>query len=200
MAKAKKRAKKSAGRSGSRSAPRAPTDAIAVLKADHRQVEKWFEQFESSRSDDKKQTLARDICQALTVHASIEEEIFYPAFLEVTEEEDIHHEAEVEHDGAKKLIAQIEGSGPQDEYFDAKVKVLSEMIKHHVKEEEKRDGMFAKAGQSEMDLEGLGEQLAARKAELMAGVEEEAASEKAGRKSQANSGVVARLAQRTRGE
>src|SRR4029079_9228848 len=96
----------------------------------------------------------------------IEHEIFYPAFLEATGEEDIHHEAEVEHDGAKKLIAEIEASGARDDHFEAKVTVLSEMIKHHVNEEEKRDGMFAKARQSEMDLEAIGQQLAARKAEL----------------------------------
>jgi hypothetical protein len=145
-------------------------DAIGLLKADHRQVETWFEQFESSRSDDKKKSLAQQVCQALTVHTKIEEEIFYPAFLEATEEEDIHHEAEVEDEGAKRLIAEIESSGPNDEYYDAKMKVLSEMIKHpkhHVNEEEKRDGMFAKARQSDMDLKELGEQLAARKSALM---------------------------------
>ena len=95
------------------------------MKADHREVETWFEQFEKTRSDDKKSALAQRICNALTVHATIEEEIFYPAFLEATGEEDLHHEAEVEHAGAKNLIAQIEASGPEDEYFDAKVKVLS---------------------------------------------------------------------------
>jgi hemerythrin superfamily protein len=144
------------------------TDAIQLLKADHRQVEQWFEQFEKSRSDDKKRELAQNICKALTVHAQIEEEIFYPAFLEATDDTDMHHEAEVEHDGAKKLIAQIEGSGPEDDYFDARVTVLSEMIKHHVKEEEQRDGMFAKARKSDMDLAELGERLMARKEELMA--------------------------------
>jgi hypothetical protein len=150
---------------GSRRAGR--EDAIALLKADHREVEGYFEAFEKARSDDRKQQLAEKICRALTVHATIEEEIFYPAFLEATEEEDLHHEAAVEHDGAKKLIAEIESSGPDDDYYDAKVTVLSEMIKHHVNEEEKRDGLFAKSRQSEMDLEALGEQLAARKAELM---------------------------------
>jgi hypothetical protein len=105
------------------------------------------------------------------VHTKIEEEIFYPAFLEATQETDIHHEAEVEHSGAKKLIAEIEGSGPDDDYYDAKVKVLSEMIKHHVNEEEKRDGMFAKARRSDMDLKQLGEQLGARKSELMSAAE-----------------------------
>jgi hemerythrin superfamily protein len=143
-------------------------DAVALLKADHRQVEGWFEEFESTRSDRRKQELAGKICQALKVHTQIEEEIFYPAFLEATNDKDMHHEAEVEHNGAKKLIAQIEASGPDDDYYDAKVKVLSEMIKHHVKEEEQRGGMFAEARQSEMDLKALGEQLQARKDELMA--------------------------------
>jgi hemerythrin superfamily protein len=170
MARAKsKRSKRSSGSTGRRRA-RAATpesqDAIALLKADHRQVEGWFEQFEKARSDERKQQLATQICKALEVHTVIEEELFYPAFLEATEEEDMHHEAAIEHNGAKKLIAEIEGSGPEDEYYDARVKVLSEMIKHHVNEEEKRDGMFAKARQSEMDLEQLGEQLAARKAQL----------------------------------
>ena len=142
------------------------TDAITLLKADHRQVEDWFEQFEKADDDDRKQELATQICNALKVHAMIEEEIFYPAFLEATEETDIHHEAEVEHEGAKRLIAEIEEITPDDDYFDPKVKVLSEMIKHHVKEEEKSDGMFSKARESDMDLDALGEQLAARKAEL----------------------------------
>jgi len=141
-------------------------DAIALLKADHRQVEQWFAQFEKARDDDRKQDLAAKICGALTVHATIEEEIFYPAFFDATEDEELHHEAIVEHDGAKKLIAAIEASGPEDDYFDAKVKVLSEMIKHHVKEEERPGGMFAEARKSDMDLAALGEQLAARKAEL----------------------------------
>src|SRR4249920_1677711 len=96
----------------SRAARATSRDAIAILKADHRQVEEWFGQFEKSRSDDKKADLARRICRALRVHTTIEEEIFYPAFLEATGDEDIHHEAEVEHAGAKNLIAQIEKSGP----------------------------------------------------------------------------------------
>ena len=103
------------------------------------------------------------------MHATIEEEIYYPAFLEATEEEDLHHEAAVEHEGAERLIADIEASGPDDDYFDAKVRRLSEMIKHHVKEEEQPNGLFAKSRQSEMDLVSLGEQLASRKAELMQG-------------------------------
>ena len=150
-----------------RTGAKASADAVALLKADHRQVEGWFEEFESSRSSRRKQELAGRICQALKVHTQIEEEIFYPAFLEATGDKNVHHEAEVEHNGAKKLIAQIEASSPDDDYYDAKVKVLSEMIRHHVKEEEQRGGMFAEARQSEMDLEALGEQLKARKDELM---------------------------------
>jgi hemerythrin superfamily protein len=180
------------------SSARAGSDAINLLKADHRQVEGWFEQFEKTRSDDRKLELAGKICTALKVHTMIEEEIFYPAFLEATEEEDIHHEAEVEHNGAKKLIAEIEASGPQDEYYDAKVKVLSEMIKHHVKEEEQRDGMFAKAKQSEMDLNALGEQLATRKSELMEQQGNGAGRANSGRRS-ARAGVMGRLTDAVRG-
>jgi hemerythrin superfamily protein len=159
------RPKKGKGKNG---ASRAETsqDAIALLKADHRQVADWFEQFEKARTDGRKLELATDICNALKVHTTIEEEIFYPAFLEATEDKDLHHEAEIEHDAAKKLIAEIEASSPDDDYYDSKVKVLSEMIKHHVKEEEQPGGMFAEARKSDMDLDSLGEQMAQRKSEL----------------------------------
>ncbi|HEU5134789.1 MAG TPA: hemerythrin domain-containing protein [Steroidobacteraceae bacterium] len=146
----------------------ASKDAIALLKADHRQVEAWFKQFEKTRSDQRKLDLATRICNALTVHATVEEEIFYPAFLEATEDKELHHEAEIEHDGAKRLIADIEASGPDDDYYDAKVKVLSEMIKHHVKEEEQPGGMFAEARKSGMDLDALGAEMGERKRELEA--------------------------------
>jgi hemerythrin superfamily protein len=148
-------------------------DAIELLKADHRQVEDWFDEFEESDDDEEKQQLATRICNALKVHTTIEEEIFYPAFLEATDDTDMHHEAEIEHDGARKLIAEIEASSPDDEYFGPRVSVLSEMIKHHVKEEEKPGGMFAEARNSEMDLEALGEALAARKAVLESGESDE---------------------------
>ncbi len=128
------------------------SDAISLLKADHRQVEAWFSEFEKARSGARKQQLASKICAALKVHTTIEEEIFYPAFLDATEDKDVHHEAVVEHDGAKKLIAEIEAMSAEDDYFDAKVSVLSEMIKHHVKEEEKPAGMFGEAKKSDMDL------------------------------------------------
>jgi hemerythrin superfamily protein len=140
-------------------------DAIALLKADHRQVEEWFSKFEKANKT-RKQQLAANICEALTVHTEIEEEIFYPSFLQATGDKDLHHEAVVEHHGAKKLIAEIQGMSPDDEYFDAKVTVLSEMIKHHVKEEEQPGGMFAEAKKSSMDLHALGEELMARKKQL----------------------------------
>ena len=142
-------------------------DAIALLKADHRKVEDLFAQFEKASGDGKKQKLALQICAELTVHAKIEEEIFYPA-CEGKVEEDLMREAYVEHDGAKVLIAEIEGGGPSDEYYDAKVKVLQEQIEHHVEEEEQRmEGMFAQARKAGLDMDALGRELAARKEQLM---------------------------------
>lgn len=146
---------------------RSRTDAVALLKADHRQVEEWFEEFAGARSAQKKRTLAAQICSALRVHTEIEEEIFYPAFLKATKDKAMHHEAVIEHDGAKNLIGEIEASDTSDDFFDSKVKVLSEMIKHHVKEEEQPDGMFAEAKASKMDLEELGAELLSRKQELL---------------------------------
>jgi hypothetical protein len=143
-------------------------DAVALLKADHREVEEMFAAFENASGDGKKQNIAEDICKALAIHAQIEEEIFYPA-CEGKVEEDLLKEAFVEHDGAKVLIAEIEAGGPSDEYYDAKVKVLSEQIEHHVEEEEKRmEGLFAQARKAGLDMDALGEELAARKAELAA--------------------------------
>ena len=140
----------------------ASMDAIELLKADHRQVEEWFEEFENTTAPSKKQKLADNICTALKVHTQIEEEIFYPACREAGIEDDMMDEADIEHDGAKKLIAEIEAGKPGDDHYDARVKVLSEMIKHHVKEEEQRDGMFAKAKIADLDLDALGEELKAR--------------------------------------
>src|SRR5436190_7132338 len=104
-------------RAKSKSTKKSAADAIALLKADHQKVTEWFEQFEKARDDNKRQTLATQICNALKVHTQIEEEIFYPAFLEATDDSDKHHEAEIEHDGAKQLIAKIEASSPDDDYF-----------------------------------------------------------------------------------
>jgi len=142
----------------------ATMDAVALLKADHRTVEALFEQFERATAR-KKADIARKICMELMIHAQIEEEIFYPA---VTGQIDDHivEEAYVEHDGAKMLIAEIMESSPEDDFFDAKVKVLSEEIKHHVREEEQRDGMFAQAKKAGLDLKALGAALAERKQEL----------------------------------
>ena len=143
-------------------------DAIALLMQDHRTVEELFAAFEKASGEGRKQKIAQEICLELSVHATIEEEIFYPA-CEGKIEEDLLKEAYVEHDGAKVLIAQIlEGDGQSDDYFDAKVKVLQEQIEHHVEEEEKRlEGMFSQARKAGLDMEALGEQLAARKAELV---------------------------------
>lgn len=143
-------------------------DAIALLKADHRKVEDLFAKFEKASGDSRKQEIALQICLELTVHAQIEEEIFYPA-CEGAVEEGLLKEAYVEHDGAKVLIAEIEAGSPGDEFYDSKVKVLSEMIEHHVEEEEKRvEGMFSQARKAGVDVDQLGLDLAARKEELLA--------------------------------
>ena len=141
-------------------------DAIALLKADHRAVEELFEKFEKASGDGRKQALAQEICLELSVHAQIEEEIFYPA-CEGKVEEDLLKESYVEHDGAKVLIAEIINGEPSNEFYDAKVKVLQEEIEHHVQEEEKRmEGLFAQARKAGLDMEALGQELAARKQEL----------------------------------
>ena len=144
------------------------TDAIALLKADHRKVEGLFEDFEKAKDSAKKQVLAGQICTELKIHSMIEEELFYPA-LEGKIEQDLLSEAYVEHDGAKVLINDIETGDAEDEFYDAKVHVLSEEIEHHVKEEEMPSkGMFAQARETDVDLVALGEQMLARKQELMA--------------------------------
>jgi len=142
-------------------------NAIKLLKADHREVEDWFDEFEDASNGPRKQKLAKQICAALKVHTQIEEQIFYPACREAGVDDGMMDEADVEHDAAKKLIAEIEAGKPGDDHWDAKVKVLSEMIKHHVKEEEQVGGIFAKAKRAGLDLTELGEKLAARKAALM---------------------------------
>jgi hemerythrin superfamily protein len=140
-------------------------DAIALLRADHKQVTELFDEYEKARSPSKKKELAAQICTELTVHAQIEEEIFYPAAKEVLKDTDLVAEAAVEHASVKDLIAQIEGVEPDGEMFDAKVKVLSEYVKHHVKEEQNE--LFPKLKEAKLDLAELGEKMAARKAELM---------------------------------
>jgi len=143
-------------------------DAIALLKADHRKVEGLFADYEKARTAERKRTLAGQICLELTVHSKIEENIFYPACRENGVDEDLMDEANVEHDSAKVLIAEIENGNPDDDFYDAKVSVLSEMIKHHVKEEEKKQGnMFAKAKKAGLDLKALGERMAEEKRSLV---------------------------------
>ena len=142
-------------------------DAIVLLKDDHRKVEELFKEFENAKGEGRKQKLAHQIALELSVHAAIEEEIFYPA-LEGKVDEDLLKESFVEHDAAKVMIAEIEAAeGASDEFFDAKVKVLQEEIEHHVEEEEKpKEGLFAQAREAEIDMKALGEQLAMRKQEL----------------------------------
>jgi len=144
------------------------TDAIALLKADHRTVEELFQQYENTKTASKKQSLAHKICVELKMHTTIEEEIFYPSFRGKIDDSTLN-EAYVEHDGAKVLINDIESSSPEDEFFDAKVKVLSEDIKHHVHEEEMRgDGMFAQCRKTDVDLVALRDQMMMRKRDLQA--------------------------------
>jgi hypothetical protein len=144
------------------------TDAIALLKADHRKVEGLFEQFEKAASENKKQNLAHEICTELKIHTMIEEEIFYPAFRGKIEDDTLD-EAYVEHDGAKVLINDIENSEASADFYDAKVKVLSEEIKHHVHEEEMpSEGMFAQCRKTDVDLVALGDAMAVRKEALLA--------------------------------
>jgi hemerythrin superfamily protein len=145
------------------------TDAIELLLADHRNVEKLFKQYEKLVEDEgsynEKESLAATICAELTVHTQIEEEIFYPAARNILDEEDLVDEAIVEHASAKDLIAQLADMSPDDELYDAKIKVLSELIEHHVEEEE--DEMFPKLKKARLDTAALGPQMAGRKQELV---------------------------------
>jgi hypothetical protein len=146
-------------------------DAVTLLKEDHRKVEQLFKDFEDAKGDGRKQKIAEQIAAELIVHSQIEEEIFYPACEGKVEEADIK-EAYVEHDAAKVLIAEIVAGGPSDEYYEAKVKVLNEEISHHIKEEEGwLHGVFSQAKRHGVDMDKLGDELAARKKELFAGIE-----------------------------
>lgn len=143
------------------------TDAIAMLKADHRKVEGLFEQFDKARDDSRKQAIAEQICNELKMHTTIEEEIFYPAFKGKIEDDTLN-EAYVEHDGAKVLVNDIMAASPSDAFYEAKVKVLSEEIKHHLHEEEMRgEGMFAQCRKTDVDLVALRDAMMTRKAQLL---------------------------------
>jgi len=144
----------------------ASKDAITLLKEDHRAVEKLFKEFESAKGEGRKQKLAHEICLELSVHAEIEETIFYPACEGTVDEEELK-EGYVEHDAAKLLIAEIVANeGGDDEFFDTKVKVLQEEIEHHVEEEEGPGGIFSQARKGDLDIQAIGEQLLAKKKEL----------------------------------
>src|SRR5687768_11305091 len=146
-----------------------PQDATALLRADHKAVNELLDQYESLRSSTKKKALLTQICMELTVHAQIEEEIFYPSIQQVLKDKGLIPEAIVEHQTLKALIAQIEGVEPDGEMFDAKVKVLSEYVRHHVKEEQNE--IFPMVKESKLDLVAMGEQLLERKEELLAELE-----------------------------
>jgi hemerythrin superfamily protein len=139
-------------------------DAVALLKADHRKVEELFEKFKHAESESE--ALVLEICTELSVHAMLEEEIFYPACQKAIDEADLVSEAYVEHDGAKVLIAELMDSDADNAFYDAKVMVLSEMIKHHVGEEEK--SLFPQAQKAGLDMAALGAKMLARKEELVA--------------------------------
>ena len=142
-----------------------PKDAIAMLKADHKKVSGLFEQFETSRSTSKKKALVAQICAELAVHTTLEEEIFYPAVKAALRDKELVPEANVEHATVKDLIAQVKDVEPGGEEYDAKVKVMSEYVKHHVKEEQNE--IFPKALKTKLDMVALRDQMAARKADLM---------------------------------
>jgi len=156
--------------SSSRASPPMDTDVIDLLSEDHRKVEELFEDYESSKDeaeDDAKAELVATICLELTIHSTVEEEIFYPAARAALDDEDsdMLDEAEVEHMSVKVLIADLADMQPSDALYDAKVKVLSEYVKHHVQEEEGE--IFPSVRESEMDLAALGEEVATRKQELI---------------------------------
>jgi hemerythrin-like domain-containing protein len=147
----------------------AEQDAVSLLSADHAEVKQMFERYrqlvEASAADDRRSELAAEICSALTVHAEIEEDIFYPAMREVVDDELLLDQAEVEHAAARDLIEQIESMDAGDALYDAKVLVLGEYIDHHVQEEENE--IFPQAEKSGIDLDELGAELGERKRELM---------------------------------
>lgn len=143
-----------------------PQEATAMLRADHKKVSALFEQYESARSTSRKQSIVAQICTELKVHTMIEEEIFYPAVKAALKDHELVPEATVEHASVKDLIAQVEGKTPDGEMFDARIKVMSEFVKHHVKEEQNE--MFPKAKKTKLDMVALGAQMAARKEELLA--------------------------------
>ncbi|MFZ1545484.1 MAG: hemerythrin domain-containing protein [Candidatus Nitrotoga sp.] len=139
-------------------------DAIALLRADHKLVSTLFTEYEKARTTSKKKTIVSQICSELSIHAQVEEEIFYPAVKEALGDKELIPEATVEHATLKDLIGQVEGLEPDGEMYNAKIKVLSEYVRHHVKEEQNE--MFPKAKSTNLDMGELGNRMAARKKEL----------------------------------
>ena len=146
-----------------------PTEATTLLRADHKLVSGLFAEYEKTKSSPKKKRIVAQICTELTVHAQVEEEIFYPAVKQALNDHDLVPEATVEHATLKGLIAEVEGVEPDGDMFDAKIKVLSEYVKHHVKEEQNE--MFPKAKSSKLDMVELGAKLTERKKALLEGRE-----------------------------
>ena len=144
----------------------ASPNAFELLEQDHREVEEWFDEYDEVKADDKKRELAVKICMALKVHAQIEEEIFYPQAREATKDNDLIDEAVVEHATVKNLIAEIESMEVGEDLYDAKIRVLGEMVKQHIKEEEEE--LFPELVPAKMDLDAVGKELAKRKEELIA--------------------------------
>lgn len=149
-----------------RAAPAKTPDAVALLRADHKKVSGLFEQFEKARSAARKREIVAQICLELTVHAQIEEEILYPEVQAALNDKELVPEARVEHQSIKDLIAAVQDAEPDGEAYDAKVTVMGEWVKHHVKEEQNE--MFPKAKKSRLDLVEMGERLQRRKEELLA--------------------------------
>ena len=143
-----------------------PKEATAMLRADHKKVSDLFDAYEKARSTARKAELVSTICHELKVHTRIEEEIFYPAVQAALADHELVPEANVEHGSVKELIAQVEGRAPDGDLFDARIKVMSEWVKHHVKEEQNE--MFPRARKTRLDMIELGTRMAARKAELLA--------------------------------
>ena len=146
-----------------------PESAVEVLKKDHDEVEALFDQFEDAKDESNtelKAQIVAAVCRALTIHAQVEEEIFYPAMRREDDAHDLVDEAAVEHQTVKNLVAELQAASTDDDLYDAKVKVLSEYVKHHVKEEEGE--LFPLARKADLDLEALGRELLARREALAA--------------------------------
>ncbi|MEZ5959994.1 MAG: hemerythrin domain-containing protein [Hyphomonadaceae bacterium] len=152
---------------GARSDTEYGADAIKMLKTEHREANALFKDFSKTTSGPRKQKLAKQVCAALRIHMQIEEEIFYRACREAGVDTDIMDEGDVEHESARKLIKEIEAGKAGDDHWDAKVKVLGEMVRHHVREEEEIGGMFWKARRADIDLDELGVEMQARKDQLL---------------------------------